>query len=56
MDIKKEYRCWCELAKEDKDLTIEFLKPIKVKKKEDLTEDNERLMKIITKKLEEKRN
>ena len=38
-----------------KDLCIEFLKPIKVSKKEDLTKDNEKLMKIISKKLEEKR-
>lgn len=39
-----------------KDLCIEFLKPIKITKKEDLTKDNEKLMKIISKKLEEKRN
>ena len=36
-----------------KNLRIEFLKPIKVSKKEDLTEDNEKLMKIISKKLKE---
>jgi len=39
-----------------KNLKIEFLKPIKVSKKEDLTEDNEKLMKIISKKLEESRD
>ncbi len=39
-----------------KNLKIEFLSPIKVTKKEDLTKDNEKLMKIISKKLEESRN
>ena len=39
-----------------KNLCIEFLEPITVTKKEDLTEDNERLMNIVSKKLEEKRN
>ena len=38
-----------------KDLTFEFLKPIKVPKKEDLTKENEKLMNIISKKIEEKR-
>ncbi len=38
-----------------KDLKIEFLKPIKIPKKEDLTEYNEKLMKIVSKKLEESR-
>ena len=35
-----------------KNLTIEFLEPVKVKKVEDLTEENEKLMDIFTKKLE----
>lgn len=39
-----------------KNLKIEFLKPIKVSKKEDLTTDNEKLMNIVSKKLEESRN
>jgi len=39
-----------------KNLKIEFLPSIKVSKKEDLTKDNEKLMKIISKKLEESRN
>ena len=38
-----------------KNLKIEFLKPIKIPKKEDLTEYNEKLMKIVSKKLEESR-
>ncbi len=37
-----------------KGLTVEFLKPYKVKS-DDLTKENEKLMKIISKKLEEKR-
>ena len=36
------------------DLTIEFLKPYKIKS-DDLTKENEKLMQIISKKLEEKR-
>ena len=39
-----------------KDLRIEFLKPIKVTKKEDLTNDNKKLEKIISEKLQELRN
>ena len=39
-----------------KNLKIEFLPSIKVSKKEDLTKDNEKLMKIISKKLKESRN
>ena len=39
-----------------KDLRIEFLKPIKVSKKEDLTNDNKKLEKIISEKLQELRN
>lgn len=39
-----------------KNLRIEFLSPIKVSKKEDLTKDNEKLEKIISDKLEELRN
>ena len=38
------------------DLRIEFLKPIKVSKKEDLTNDNKKLEKIISDKLQELRN
>lgn len=38
-----------------KDLCIEFLPPIHIPKKEDLTEENKKLEKIISKKLEEKR-
>lgn len=38
-----------------KDLRIEFLNPINIPKKEDLTEYNEKLMKIVSKKLEESR-
>ncbi len=38
-----------------KDLCFEFLKPIKVTNKKDLTKDNEKLMNLISKKLEEKR-
>lgn len=38
-----------------KDLCIEFLKPIYIPNKEDLTEENKKLEKIISKKLEEKR-
>ncbi len=38
-----------------KDLCFEFLKPIYIPKKEDLTEENKKLEKIISKKLEEKR-
>ena len=39
-----------------KNLRIEFLSPIKVTKKEDLTKDNEKLEKIISDKLQELRN
>ena len=38
-----------------KDLCIEFLKPVHIPKKEDLTEENKKLENIISKKLEEKR-
>ncbi len=38
-----------------KDLCIEFLKPIHIPKKDNLTEENKKLEKIISKKLEEKR-
>ena len=37
-----------------KSVTIEFLKPIEIKS-DNLTEENERLMNLIRKKLEEKR-
>ena len=37
-----------------KNLTVEFLKPIEIKS-DNVTKENERLMKIISKKLEEKR-
>ena len=38
-----------------KNLKIEFLKPVKIPKKEDLTEENKKLEKIISEKLKESR-